>query len=67
MSEAKVLLEVWGRSYRDLGKAFDGVSDESVHRRPGPGAMAISEIAAHVARTEGLLVLGENSGQLGRV
>jgi hypothetical protein len=57
MDEWKTLLLVWHDSYRDVEMAFEGLRDEHVHTRIAPGVMAISEMAAHLARSEASITL----------
>lgn len=56
MSETGHLIESWHWMYFETDLVFGGLSEENLHRRPGPGLMAISEHAAHVARSEASIV-----------
>ncbi len=42
--------------YFETDLVLQGVSAENLHRRPGPGLLAISEHLAHVARSEGSII-----------
>ncbi len=49
-AEVVTLIEAWHWMYFETDLAFGGLKEENLHRRPGPGLLAVSEHAAHVAR-----------------
>lgn len=55
--EVAALREAWRWSYDDLQPAFDGLHPDNLHRRPAPNCPAISEIAAHLAYDEAMIVM----------
>lgn len=54
--ESAALVEAWHWMYFETDLAFGGLSQDNLHRRPGPGLLAVSEHAAHVARSEASIV-----------
>ena len=51
------LIEAWHWSYVDFDMIFEGLSQEHLHRRPGPGSLSISEMCAHLLRSEASIIL----------
>lgn len=54
--EVAALIEAWHWMYFETDLLFEGLSEENLHRRPGPNLIAISEHCAHVARSEASIV-----------
>lgn len=53
----RTLIDAWHWSYVDFDMIFDGLSREHLHARPGPGAISIGEMCAHLLRSEASIVL----------
>ncbi len=62
-AEVRHLVEAWHWMYFETDLAFGGLSPQNLHRRPGPGLLAISEHVAHVVRSEASII---NRGLFGQ-
>jgi len=57
MDAKRALIEAWHWSYVDFDMVFEGLSQDHLHVRPGPGTISISEMCAHLLRSEASIVL----------
>jgi hypothetical protein len=53
----QTLIRAWDWSYVDVDMAFDGLSDEVLHRRPNHHIPSIAEMVAHTAYSEASIIL----------
>jgi hypothetical protein len=56
-ARVRTLVDAWDWSYVDFDLAFEGLSVETLHRRPSPVSISIAEIAAHTAYSEASIIL----------
>ena len=54
--EVSHLIEAWHWMYFETDLVFGGLSESNIHKRPGPGLLAVSEHAVHVARSEASII-----------
>ena len=62
--EVEHLIEAWHWMYFEADLVFGGLQEDNLHRRPAPGLLAVSEHAAHLARSEASIVNRYLFGQL---
>ena len=55
-SEVAHLIDAWHWMYFETDLLFAGLAQENLHRRPGPGLLAVSEHVAHVCRSEASII-----------
>ena len=53
----RTLIDAWDWSYVDFDMAFEGMSEETLHRRLSPASISIAEIAAHTTYSEASIIL----------
>jgi hypothetical protein len=59
MDLVEACLKLLELGYYELKFAFEGLADENVWKRPGPGLLSVGELAGHIAHAEATRLAGE--------